>query len=175
MINKQNAQNENNRNDILKQKANTFFLLAIGALIFFSIIYGLFAFQYKTPQKSIIASGIFICLYFVYQGYSLIDISNKKEYEVDKYICCDILKTGYRKQNRKIVFLHSEKKEPFIYNTNKNMEFIKGMEYKIYFRKTNYRTSNSVLAISLLSTQKDFLNYKSNYKEKKTIHRKEVQ
>lgn len=160
-----NTQNQNMKKDALRQKANVYFLLAIGAIVFFSILYCLFAFWYKNPQKSIIASGAFICLYFAYQGYVLLDISKKQDYEVERYICSDIEKTGYRKQYRRIIFLHSEKKEPFIYNTNKNMEFIEGMEYEIYFKKAEHKTSNSVLAISLSDTQKEFMNFKKKKKK----------
>lgn len=151
-----------NQKDVLTQKAIMYFFLSVGALVFFSIIYCVFAFRYGNPQKSILASGAFIVLYFAYQGYTLLDINKKNNYEVERYICSNIEKSGYRKQNRRIVFLQSEKNELFVYNTSKNMVFIEGMEYEIYFKKTGYKTSNNVLAISLLNTQKNFTTSQGN-------------
>jgi|GEM_PF-5265662 len=147
---------------VLRQKAMTFFYLAIGVLVMFVIIYCIFAFSYKNPQASIIASGLFVTLYFAYQGYHLLDICNKNQYEVEKYICSAIEKTGYRRQNRKVIFLRDKDKETFVYNTNKNMSFIEGMEYDIYFKKSEYKTSNNVLAISLSNTQENYAPHKES-------------
>lgn len=151
--------------DVLRRKSTIYFSLSIGAVLFFAMIYFVFLFWQKDSQTAIIMSGAFVSLYFAYQGYDLSNISKKGNYDVERFICTNIGKSGYRRQNRRIVFLQSERKEPFIFNTNKNLDFIEGMEYDIYFRK-DHRTSLNVLTISLSNTQTQYTPNKEKDKKK---------
>lgn len=136
--------------NVLKFRARNFFIMAVLTLVLFAVIYG--TLQPAADARTLISAAAFIALYFVYQGAELLHIVKKEKYEAEKYICTSINKSGYRRQNRKIIFVQAETKEPFIFNTTKNVNYIEGMEYDIYFRK-GHKTSMNVLAISLADTQ----------------------
>ena len=139
--------------NVLKFRARNYFIIAVLTVVLFAFIYG--TLQPAADAYSLVAAAAFVALYFVYQGAEILHIVKKENYEAEKFVCANIEKSGYRRQNRKIVFLQTGNKEPFIYNTTKNINFIEGMEYDIYFRKGRHKTSMNVLAISLADTKDD--------------------
>lgn len=152
----------NDNSGALRQKAMFLFIIAGVLLFIFSVAFCITLFRYKDVQFSILMSGLFISLYFAYQGYDLLNIIKKKEFVKERYLCSSIEKSGYRLQNRKTIFLNSATKEPFIYNTTKSIVFTVGMEYEIWFRKSSHKSSINVLAVELAGEQKNFSFFKNN-------------
>ena len=145
-----------NNDNVLKQKAITYFILASVLFFVFLSAFCIIVFKNQEFQFSLLISGLFIALYFAYQGYDLLNIMKNEEYIREKYLCSKIEKCGYRRQNQRVIFLHAKTKEVFVYNTTKNLSFTSGMEYEIYFKKSELKSSNTVLAVAMADRQENF-------------------
>lgn len=133
----------------LQRKARSYYVTAIFTFfVFIIVVIAIRPVSLEAVSK--LTVGLTIPAYFTLKGLLLSRAIKDSYYDADTYTCVCTEEYGSYK---KVTFLQKDKNELFIYITSKSADFLEDMEYVIYFKKNFYRTSNNVLAISLLDTE----------------------